>query len=723
MYVLHTAWIPRQTDAFVQSGGLYLWVEPAETIKRPGKHRHPRHLQKDALAAFLDRELSIEAASDRGALSDAISRQSLLLPTADAQPLPSPELALVVGEELPDQAVDLAHWEIDCYLLQAPIKALSDIHFLSFYQSGDTRAASDFLFWYYFTQSLRPIVLKDQYLPALLYRKAEGRKRTKRYEIYSGWEIVSEPYEGLIRQSIERMPPVCANGYDKESLLRHCAEVVLAEMIGDISAQLPSVFLKKIADTALEHFLYAKDFSRPWQTTDDDEVIWQWEDWRRKLAGSHDAAGFQLGFQLCEASLEEPDAWRLVFLVTARDDPSYQLTLDDYWSLDQSARNAVHKRFGRAFEKQLLLDLGAAACIYPAIWQGLETDRPAGIRMTLEDAFDFLKESAWILEDAGFKVIVPAWWTPQGRRRAKIRLRSSGTRSSATAGAGKNLLSLDQVLNYQYQLAIGDQPVNEEEWAQLVDAKTPLVHFRGQWMELDRNKMAQMLEFWQRHGEETPQISVQELIRTLAEKSDTFEVDADDVLAQMLTALHDTSRLQPVDNPGQLKAELREYQKRGVAWLRYLERLGLNGCLADDMGLGKTMQVIAALLLEKEHSEIQPPTLLVAPTSVIGNWQKEIERFAPCLKTFLHYGANRERVREPFGKRCRAHDMVITSYPLLRRDAGLFGAVEWRRIVLDEAQNIKNPKAAQTKAIFKLKADHRLALTGTPVENRLMDLW
>jgi SNF2 family DNA or RNA helicase len=723
MYVLHAAWIPRKTDAFIQSGGFYLWVESTEALKRPGKGRHPRHLPKDDLAAFLERELSIEAGSSQGPLSDAISRQSMQLPTSDAQPLPSPELALVAGEELPDQAVGLAHWEVDCYRLQAPIKSLGDLHFLSFYQAGDTRAGSDFLFWYWFTQSLKPIALKDHYLPALLYREAEGKGRTKAYEIYSGWEIVSEPYEKLIRQSIERMPPVCADGYDMESLLRHCAEVVIGELVGQIAVRLPSVFVKKIADSTLEHFLHAKDPGRPWRATGDPEVIRQWSDWRRTVAASHESTGFQLGFQLCEAAAEEPDAWRLAFLVTARDDPSYQLTLGDYWGLDPSAGNAVHKRFGETFEKQLLLDLGAAARIHPAIWQGLQTDRPAGIRMTLDDAFDFLKESAWVLEDAGFKVIVPAWWTPQGRRRAKIRLRASGGRGSATAAAGRNLLSLDHLLDYQYKLAIGDQQVSEEEWAQLVDAKTPLVHFRGQWMELDRNKMAQMLEFWQRHGEETPQISVQELIRTLAEKSDTFEVESDDALAQMLAALHDASRLQPVDNPGQLKADLRAYQKRGVAWLRYLERLGLNGCLADDMGLGKTMQVIAVLLMEKEHSEIQSPTLLVAPTSVIGNWQKEIERFASCLKTFLHYGAERERSPEAFGERCRAHDMVITSYPLLRRDAGLFSAFEWRRIVLDEAQNIKNPKAAQTKAIFKLKAGHRLALTGTPVENRLMDLW
>jgi SNF2 family DNA or RNA helicase len=140
------------------------------------------------------------------------------------------------------------------------------------------------------------------------------------------------------------------------------------------------------------------------------------------------------------------------------------------------------------------------------------------------------------------------------------------------------------------------------------------------------------------------------------------------------------------------------------------------------MGLGKTMQVISVLVME--HEQTKPgPTLLIAPTSVIGNWQKEIEKFAPHLTTLIHHGSGREQDVDAFKQLCLQHDLLITSYSLARKDSKLLGALHWRRIVLDEAQNIKNPKAAQTTAILKLKADSRLALTGTPVENRLMDLW
>ena len=204
---------------------------------------------------------------------------------------------------------------------------------------------------------------------------------------------------------------------------------------------------------------------------------------------------------------------------------------------------------------------------------------------------------------------------------------------------------------------------------------------------------------------------------------DAFEVDPKHALAAMLERLRDHSQLQPVDNPSGLHADLRDYQKRGLAWLGFLEGLGLNGCLADDMGLGKTMQVIARLLQERVGPDPIPPTLLVAPTSVIGNWQKEVQRFAPGFSAWIHHGAKREQDTEAFRVQAAEHDLVITSYALVRRDQRVLTGVDWHRVVLDEAQNIKNPKADQTRAVLKLPSRNRLALTGTPVENRIIDLW
>jgi SNF2 family DNA or RNA helicase len=214
----------------------------------------------------------------------------------------------------------------------------------------------------------------------------------------------------------------------------------------------------------------------------------------------------------------------------------------------------------------------------------MEGTEPDSVQLTMDEAFEFLKESAWILEDAGFKIIIPAWLTPKGRRRAKVRLRSGGKAKSAPASA-QAYFSMENLTDYHYELAIGDEILTPEEWQQLVDAKTPLIHFRGQWMELDRDNIQDMLAFIQQQNTSVPELSVQELLKKLAEDADSFELDVHDSLAQMQAKLSDNSQLELIDNPEGLNAELRDDQKRGVAWLRYLENMGLNGCLADDMGL------------------------------------------------------------------------------------------------------------------------------------------
>jgi SNF2 family DNA or RNA helicase len=192
-------------------------------------------------------------------------------------------------------------------------------------------------------------------------------------------------------------------------------------------------------------------------------------------------------------------------------------------------------------------------------------------------------------------VIVPAWWTPKGRQRAKIRLQVKGKGSKSAAIKGKGLFSADSLVEYQYELAIGGERVSEQEWQALVNSKTPLVQFRGQWMELDKDKMQEMLEFWKKHRQENPDLSLIDFMKLTAEgeASEQLEVERDRALSDMLEKLNDKSRLELIADPAQFQGKLRDYQKRGVSWLSYLESLGLNGCLADDMGLGKSAQVIA----------------------------------------------------------------------------------------------------------------------------------
>ena len=531
------------------------------------------------------------------------------------------------------------------------------------------------------------------------------------------------------------MPLVCVAGvaesretpgfYDRATLLRHFSECLLTDIV--THAPITQAFEKTIADSLLYSCLHPN--GSPWVPGTRLEEYKQWQAWRDRIVRTQSDQPFYLCFKL-QDPVKPEDPWELQFQVAPKSDPSLRVSLQEYWRMRSPEQKQVQKQMGQEFEQHLLMNLGYAARIYPALWLGLETDQPVGITLDLESAFTFLKESAWVLENAGYKVIVPAWWTPQGRQRAKVRLKAKGKSLTGGEDKAKQYFSFESLVEYQYELAIGGEPVNEQEWHQLVSAKTPLVKFRGQWLELDQEKMRQMLEFWKTQQQEKPELSLLEFLKLTASDDENLELQVDRAssLADMLEKLGDKSQLQPVENPQHLQGNLREYQKRGVSWLHYLEQLGLNGCLADDMGLGKTIQVIARLLQERELAQQTgknhlPPTLLIAPTSVVGNWYHEIQKFAPQLKAIVHHGTERAKDSKTFKQACRENDLLITSFALARLDAKLLDEIKWHRIVLDEAQNIKNPKAALTKAILNLEAPHRLALTGTPIENRLLDLW
>jgi SNF2 family DNA or RNA helicase len=282
----------------------------------------------------------------------------------------------------------------------------------------------------------------------------------------------------------------------------------------------------------------------------------------------------------------------LLFQVAPRSDPSQQLSLSDYWQAKLKQRQALG--LGDDFEQGLLLHLGYAARIYPKLWEGMETDQPSAIALPVEAAFDFLQEAAWVLEDAGYRLIVPAWWTPKGRQRAKVKLRASSSKKASQVESS-GYFSQTSLVSYQYELAIGDESVNQQEWQKLLEAKAPLVKFRGQWMVLDQAKMKQMLEFWKKQQASQPELTLTELMKLSASDDDDVElvVDHNRTLMEMMRRLNDKTQFEEMADPAQFQGALRPYQRRGLGWLIYLENLGLNGCLADDMGMGKSAQVIA----------------------------------------------------------------------------------------------------------------------------------
>lgn len=407
--------------------------------------------------------------------------------------------------------------------------------------------------------------------------------------------------------------------------------------------------------------------------------------------------------------------WALRFFLQASDDPSLLVPAREVWA------GGADLLVGGAAQPQerLLADLARAARLFAPVERGLASPCPEECLLEVEEAYRFLTEGAPLLEEYGFGVLLPAWWAKgPGRPRLGVQLRVR----PAAGGARSGILGMDSLVEYDWQVALGDDTLDPEEFRRLAELKVPLVKVRGQWVELRPEEIRAALERWERRA---GRMRLGEALRLGLEGSlpggVPVSVRGEGDLAGLWDALPE-ARFCELPTPAGFRGELRPYQVRGYSWLAFLRRLGMGACLADDMGLGKTIQLIALLLHEREQGLSRGPTLLVCPTSVLGNWEREVHRFAPSLRVLVHHGPERA-AGEQFARAARQHDLVITSYPLVARDLDTLRVVEWEGVVLDEAQNIKNPSARQAQAVRELRATYRVALTGTPVENHLGELW
>jgi superfamily II DNA or RNA helicase len=355
---------------------------------------------------------------------------------------------------------------------------------------------------------------------------------------------------------------------------------------------------------------------------------------------------------------------------------------------------------------------------------------------TPQEALAFLHDIP-ALESSGVLVRVPDWWKSKKPLRPTVSVTVGGKRAS--------IVGIDSMLDFSVELTLDGERLTAKDMKQILASTSGLALIRGKWVEIDHEKLAQVLDHWKAVERASAEggMSFIEGMRLLSGAAiggggvdvvsggaaDWTEITAGGALARVLEQLQDPDgKLKSQAEPGpSLRATLRPYQQSGVRWLWFLNRLGLGGCLADDMGLGKTIQVIALLLLlKRDRGEKDTPSLLVVPASLIGNWQSELDRFAPSLRyRIAHPSANltASRAVEALAAADLAStDVIITTYGYLGRLPWLADTV-WNCIVIDEAQAIKNSGSRQTREVKALKGRHRLALTGTPVENHLSDLW
>jgi len=420
--------------------------------------------------------------------------------------------------------------------------------------------------------------------------------------------------------------------------------------------------------------------------------------------------------------------WSVRYLLQPHDDPSLLIPADRAFEGDEKIARGINvKEF-------LLMSLGQASGIFSGIEDGMSVEgRKAigGCMLDSSGAYKFLTEEAAALEQAGYVVMLPSWWTGRVDKRG-IEVRATVRSPKLQASGG--MLTLKTIVEFDWSVAINDKSVTKKELQKLADSKSPLVSMRGKWMVVDPDDIMQAIKFMGKKGKS----SFMDIIKMKLgiglgtgllegpEEKDSKGMDIsvdskNDDVRQVLKCLSMGANIDDMDPPSGFAGELRPYQQHGFSWMSFLQRLGLGGCLADDMGLGKTVQALA-LVQQYRESGGKKPFLLICPTSVMTNWQREASRFTHNIPVAVHHGGGRLTNAE-FKKAASRVGMVVSSYGLLYRDIEFIRKVEWGGVILDEAQNIKNPHTKQSQAARTLKADARFALTGTPVENNVGDLW
>ena len=384
--------------------------------------------------------------------------------------------------------------------------------------------------------------------------------------------------------------------------------------------------------------------------------------------------------------------------------------IDDLYTKD-TVFDVLSSDIAKIVEKQL----NYASRYMPELEKLFEDEDKLSLTLDLGEVYKIITQTAYYLQKAQIEVILPEELVhvivPRASINAKVKASRSGDLSDIFNTVSSGKISLDDILEFSYEIALGNDKMPLEEFQALVKDSKGLIKYKNKYILIDENESKKLFEKIAK-ADHSKMTRMQLLQAAMAGQLDEYDFDYDEAFANILK---DFTKPIEVEPPKELKGELRPYQRTGLKWLWTNVSKGFGCCMADDMGLGKTIQVISLILKLKEEDKLKKPVLVVCPTTLMGNWMKELQMFAPSLKAVTYHGLDRKLDTNV--------DVILTTYAIMRIDVEELKKNSWGMIIVDEAQNIKNPDTAQTLAIKILKSDVKVAMTGTPVENRLTELW
>ncbi len=745
MLVVHANWF---------QGHLHLWgesVDRATTVPENSGKEHPFAASTAQIRAAIERRLG----SLNGAKSDTVT---LLLPhspaahassrSSHATTLPSSRMAGILGHAPDDEeALTLEACEVPTIRLE-PGPALMFLLRLADLEgsSSDSLALSHAMHWWMrLAQFTLDSVVDQRVIPTVLQRR-DGSLAGQ----WRPW-LNDADADAQVADLIASMP-AAVRAVDTTD--GHAWPIVDSFLGLTTDALIRSTLVEENFDEAIEDFstttdphagllsgLLGRADSLRLGKHPEHDLMRSARGWLAVLDEVRSHQGLRLRFDVREPDLEAGDEgtdakWRVSFGLVDPEDPEFVTDAETILLGPSTRRSAARAARTEELAELLLKELGRASRIWTELEDALEDEAPCGIDLSTRAVHTFLRDIRPVLLEAGFFVEVPEWWgQPTSRISARLLIDAPETphEGGADGSAPESLgLGLQAMVAYRWQVALGGQSVSVEMLEKLSRSGSPLLRVGGAWVDLRPEDIATAVKFFRDHpGGNMTLVEALRMAHGIdgpPEGLPVTGVQATGWVAQLLDAGEGSSDGFAMTTPPEcFRGTLRPYQLTGLSWLAFLDRLGLGACLADDMGLGKTIQLIALLQHERAERAAKGlgspgPTLLIAPMSVLGNWRRELARFAPELKVHTHHGIDRPTGDE-FTAVALHNDLIVTTYAIVVRDRDTIQRTPWRRVVLDEAQHIKNPPTKQTAAIRGLNTRHRVALTGTPVENRLAELW